>query len=113
MARFTRRARLLKPDEFKFVFENGRREQAPLFTVIAAGNSVGLPRLGLAIAKKNIAKANDRNRVKRHIRESFRDHQDRLPQVDIVILARPAAQKESAEGIRRQLERLWTRLVAR
>jgi ribonuclease P protein component len=113
MARFTRRARLLKPDEFKFVFENGRREQTPLFTAIAASNTVGQARLGLAIAKKNIAKANDRNRVKRHIRESFRYHQDDLPQVDIVILTRPAAQKETAAGLRLQLERLWTRLVAR
>lgn len=113
MARFPRRARLLKPDEFKFVFENGRREQTSLFTVIAAGNTAGWPRLGLAIAKKSIAHANDRNRVKRHIRESFRHHQDHLPQVDIVILARTAAQKETAAGLRQQLERLWTRLAAR
>ena len=113
MARFTRRARLLKPDEFKFVFENGRREQTSLFTAVAVGNSSGQARLGLAVAKKNIAQANDRNRVKRHIRESFRDHQNRLPQIDIVILTRSAAQRESAAGLRQQLERLWTRLAAR
>lgn len=113
MARFSRRARLLKPDEFKFVFENGRREQTSLFTAIAAGNSAGAPRLGLAIAKKNIAHANDRNRVKRHIRESFRHHQDRLPPVDIVILTRSAAQKESPAGLRQQLERIWIRLAVR
>lgn len=113
MARFTRRARLLKPDEFKFVFENGRREHTPLFTAVAANGSAGQARLGLAIAKKSIALASDRNRIKRQIRESFRQNQERLPQVDIVILAKTAAVNEPAAQIRQQLERLWTRLAAR
>lgn len=113
MARFTRSARLLKPDEFKFVFENGRREHTPHFTAVAASGSTGQPRLGLAIAKKSIALASDRNRIKRQIRESFRLHQDRLPPVDIVILAKTTVQTETAANIRQQLERLWTRLAAR
>lgn len=113
MARLTRRARLLKPDEFKFVFENGRREHTPYFTAVAANSAASHPRLGLAIAKKNLALAVERNRIKRQIRESFRQHQASLPPLDIVILAKSVIRNEPAAQIRQQLERLWTRLAAR
>ncbi|MGH8462135.1 MAG: ribonuclease P protein component [Stenotrophobium sp.] len=111
MARFPRRARLLKPDEFKVVFEQGNREQTPLFTLVVSNSQQSHARLGLAVAKKSIPLAVSRNRVKRHIRDSFRQNQHRLPPVDLVFLTRPAAAKATAASIRQQLQRLWTRLA--
>ncbi|MGH8115191.1 MAG: ribonuclease P protein component [Rhodanobacteraceae bacterium] len=110
-ARFPRRARLLRPDEFKTVFAGGKRESAPLFTVIVLRNELQHARLGLAVARKTIRHAVMRNRVKRHIRESFRQNQHRLPPVDLVFLPRTAAQDAAAATLRQQLQRLWTRIA--
>lgn len=111
MARFARRARLLKPDEFKAAFEKGRRYNEALLTAVVSPNTLGLPRMGLAIAKKTVPLATARNRIKRHIRESFRQSQQRLPMVDIVILSRPATLKASSQELRDTLNRLWTRIT--
>ncbi|MGH8456923.1 MAG: ribonuclease P protein component [Stenotrophobium sp.] len=111
LARFPRRARLLKPGEFEAVFAGGKRESVPLLTVIVLRNELRHARLGLAVARKNIPSAVLRNRVKRHIRESFRQNQQRLPSVDLVFLPRAAAQNAPAATIRQQLQRLWTRIA--
>lgn len=113
MARFPRRARLLKPDDFKATFESGKREQQPLFSAVVAKGHGEQARLGLAVARKAVADAHDRNRIKRHIRESFRLNQHRLPFVDLVILPRTAAAQASAEELRLQLDKLWTRVAER
>lgn len=112
MARFPRRARLLKPDEFKHTFQGGRRSSAGCLTAVHVGSPHSQARLGLAIAKKNVPHAVDRNRIKRAIRESFRHHRAQLPAMDIVILIRPGSQAISSAELREQLERLWTRIAA-
>lgn len=111
MARFPRRARLLKPDDFKCTFEGGRREQQPLFSAVVAKGQGEQARLGLAVARKAVADSHDRNRIKRHIRESFRLNQHRLPCVDMVILPRTAAASAPAAELRLQLEKLWIRVT--
>ena len=113
MARFPRRARLLNPDDFKATFEAGKREQQPLFTAVVAQGHGEQARLGLAVAKKAVADAHDRNRIKRHIRESFRLNQHRLPSVDLVILPRTVAAKATADELRLQLDKLWARVAER
>lgn len=111
MARFTRRARLLRPGDFKATFESGQREQLTLFSAVARGNDVQQPRLGLAVARKAVPHATVRNRIKRQIRESFRANQHRLPSLDLVILPRPSAGKAPNHELRLQLDKLWTRLT--
>lgn len=110
MARFVRRARLLKPDEFKAAFEKGRRYNEPWLTAVVSPNALGHARLGLAVAKKTLPLATARNRIKRQIRESFRLRQQQLPSADIVILSRPACLKGSPQELRDCLDRLWTRI---
>lgn len=111
MARFPRRARLLRPGDFKAAFESGKREQLPLFTAIIRGNELQLPRIGLAVARKAIPHATVRNRIKRNVRESFRLNQHRLPAVDMVILPRSAAGKAPPQELRLQLDKLWIRVT--
>lgn len=71
----------------------------------------GYSRLGLAIAKKSIRSAVGRNRIKRLIRESFREQS--LPSVDLVILANKAIDELSNQQLRIGLERCWQRLIVR
>lgn len=89
---FSRQARLLHSREFQHVFNNTECKSADaLLTVLAASNNCGHPRLGLAISKKKIKTAVARNRLKRIIRESFRQHKNELANVDIVVLGQSMA----------------------
>jgi len=110
--RFPRGARLLKPDEFEKTFEQGRRHPAKFLSAVVANSSAQAgARLGLTVSKKTAARACDRNRLKRHIRESFRRNLQRLPAVDVVISARPGSAKASAAELRANLDHLWTRIA--
>ena len=112
MARFPRSARLLNPEAFQAVFKQGRRIHLRGLTAVVAPNTLGHPRVGLAIAKKSVRLATGRNRIKRLIREDFRQHQDCLVAVDMVILARPDLATAEASAIRATLAQLWQRLAA-
>ncbi|MBL3526064.1 MAG: ribonuclease P protein component [gamma proteobacterium endosymbiont of Lamellibrachia anaximandri] len=85
---FPRRSRLLKPDEYRRVFSRAERSTDKLFLVLARENGLEYARLGLAISKKNTRRAVDRNRLKRLVRESFRQNQELLAGLDIVVLNR-------------------------
>lgn len=88
---FTRAQRLLKPEQFTRVFRTGRRRGDPCFTVIAASGPGPAARLGLAVSKKVSKSAVQRNRIKRLVRESFRQNGAHFGQLDIVVMARPGA----------------------
>ena len=45
----------------------------------------GGPRLGLLVTRKHAARANERNRIKRCIREAFRLEQEALGPVDLLV----------------------------
>ena len=80
--------RLLRPEEYDVVF-NSREYSVNngLLLVLAKKNNLGFNRLGLIVGKKSLRKAVDRNRIKRQLRESFRQL-DSLS-LDIVVLVRP------------------------
>jgi ribonuclease P protein component len=70
-------------------------------------NDVQQARLGLAISKRNLRRAVDRNLVKRLARESFRRYQSQLPAVDIVILSQPSLLGMPNSDISKQLDIIW------
>jgi len=105
--------RLKKPAEYKKVFANPVKSSDTYFTLLATKNDFDHPRLGLAIAKKNIRKAVHRNMIKRTVRENFRIKQQNLGGIDIVVLARKEAIDAPADLLRKSLEKHWLRLVSR
>ena len=110
---FPPQLRLKKPAEFKKVFANPVKSSDQYFTLLAIRNDLDHPRLGLAIAKKNIKKAVDRNVIKRTVRENFRIKQHDLGNIDIVVLARREAVDAPLDLLRKSLERHWLKLVSR
>ena len=108
---FARDKRLLKPGDFKRVFDQAVRSGDAFLTVFARPNSLGVARLGLAISKKQLKLAVDRNRIKRLVRESFRRHQTRLRGLDIVVMARAGIKTQSNQQILQSLERHWQRVT--
>jgi len=109
---FPPQRRLKKPAEYKKVFAKPVKSSDQYFTLLAIKNDLDHPRLGLAIAKKNIKKAVDRNVIKRTVRENFR-MQQHLGNMDIVVLARKEAVDAPLELLRRSLEKHWLKLVTR
>ena len=65
------------------------------------------------MAKKRIRRANRRNRLKRLVRECFRENQDRLAGLDLVVVALATVDREDGVVLRGSLERHWTMLAER
>jgi ribonuclease P protein component len=91
------------------VFEKAGRSRDKLFTVLCRPNDEDVARLGLAISKKHCRRATVRNRVKRAIRESFRQHQVLLAGLDIVVINNPAAAGADKPTLAESLDSHWQR----
>mgnify|MGYP000176838680 CR=1 FL=1 len=90
---FSKPLRILKPKDFQHVFSKADKFGNRNWTFIVRPNQQPYPRLGLAIAKKQLQRAVWRNRVKRLAREAFRLHKKELSGYDIVVLGRKGMQE--------------------
>ncbi len=107
---FRRELRLLTPEHYRHVFQQAQRAGSPHLTILARDNNLGHPRLGLAVPKKQIKTAVDRNRFKRVVRDDFRLRQDKLPSKDFVVIAKKSANELSNDELNKVLQKLWHRL---
>jgi ribonuclease P protein component len=103
---------LTQPAQFRQVFADARRLGDAGFTLLVRENEAGSARLGLAISRKCARRAVDRQRIKRLVRESFRQHRQGLAHVDIVVMCRPVVNEWDDDRIRTSLQRFWARLSA-
>lgn len=110
-ARFPRSVRLLTRADYGRVFAKPMRASDGCFTVLARPNGLPTARIGLAIAKKHAARAVARNRIKRIARETFREVQQDLAGLDLVILSRHGTQACSSSELRASLVKQWNYLV--
>ena len=118
---FPRHARLLLPAEYNRIFAAGKRFSGACVTLVAARLEAHepdcqakpslRPRLGLALAKKQIKRAHERNRVKRLLRECFRASAQRLAGIELIAMAKTSAQKTSNSALSLEIERLISRAV--
>jgi ribonuclease P protein component len=110
--RFARRARLRRRREFVNLFKSGKRAGDGRLDIWALPNDLGYSRLGLIVGRRH-GNAVRRNRIKRIIREAFRQARPQLPRgLDIACSPRVGAKIELPEtigsllGVTRRLERL-------
>lgn len=111
---FARHQRLIHASEFKRVFDHpcGRHGDSALL-VLGTKNNLDYARLGLAVSKKHLRRAVARNRFKRIVRESFRQHQQLLVGLDIVVIARNGAGSAQNSEIFEALTIHWRQLKER
>jgi ribonuclease P protein component len=115
--RFPRAARLTRPSDFKRVFDRPVVSADALFRVLGRAGAGRQPRLGLAVSRRVERAATGRNRIKRIVRESFRQYFaatgacDRP--VDVVVLPRQACSEAGNRQLSQSLERHWARIVTR
>jgi len=117
--RFGRADRLLRSDDFKRVLKSGERLGSPCFTIFIATRSLeaqvvkkpGL-KLGITVSRR-VGNAVTRNRIKRRVREWFRQARRSLPgEKDIVVIAHPAARELAGPAMVAMLDQLAHRLDA-
>lgn len=107
---FNKARRLLKKNAYDAVFKEAKKIVVAEFVFLYCPNQVGHARLGLAISKKAIAKAHDRNRIKRLLRETFRLRSG-LPHVDVIVLMRGRVLAMQNLAIMAKLDKAWNILV--
>lgn len=106
---FDKTRRLLKKVDYDHVFSQAEKIVTPEFIMLYRRNALGSARLGLALSKKMINKAVQRNRLKRVLRESFRKRE--LPAVDVIFLARNGVSKVESQIIVARLSTAWDKLI--
>ena len=111
--KFNRESRLLTPGQFQQVLSKPLRFGSSHITILITPNNLDNNRLGLAIAKKRVKLAVQRNRIKRQIRESFRLNQHNLPHIDMVVMVKSGTDKLENKEIIRQLEKIWRKMNQR
>lgn len=108
---FPKASRLLSEKEFTPVFgQPDFRVSSRFLLVLARASDLPQARLGIVVGKKNVARAVQRNRIKRMIRESFRRRKSDFGTIDLVVLARKGLDGFDNCDIQAQLHSLFDEL---
>ncbi len=91
------------------MFKHATRSRDRYFTVLFRPNRGDDARLGMAISKKHCRRATARNRLKRIVRESFRQHKAELDGLDVVVMNKPEAATAANRQLFDSLESHWLR----
>lgn len=113
---FPRNSRLLTVGDFRRVFEAPLKSSDAVITVLGRPRTdrTTISRLGLAIARKQLKRAVDRNRVKRISREVFRQlpGMQHPPALDYVVMVRTRVLQLSNNELANALQQHFKRLIS-
>lgn len=107
MAGLPPEARLRRAVDFAALRHARGRWQGRHFLLRWNGSPAGLARLGLAVSRKVSPRATVRNRIKRAVREAFRDARAELPPIDLLVIARGSAAATEAAALHADLRHGW------
>jgi ribonuclease P protein component len=105
-------ARLTKTANFQQVFKHAKKFRYQGMSMFVRKNELTWSRLGICIPKKQVPQANQRNRIRRVIREYFRIRKNELiTPIDMVFCAYRAVNELNNLEIRACLDFLWQKLI--
>ena len=114
---FERRFRLTSKAQYQRVFKSPQVSQDRCFRVLAKPNQLAYPRLGMAVSTRVSKSAVARNRLKRLVRESFRQHRAQLADegwgLDFIVLPSHGSAGITNADLRTSLNQHWHKLPAR
>ena len=83
-----KKERLLKQQQFKIVFRNGRRLRHKDRLLVFCENKLNINRIGFIVPKDALKLSTERNRIKRLLREAYRLNKAKLKTgFDIILCA--------------------------
>jgi ribonuclease P protein component len=107
-ASFPKQARLRKRPEFIHLSRSGKKRHTANFVVITRETDRAEARLGITVSSK-VGNAVVRNRVKRLLRECFRQwNRQIVPPRDILVIAKPGAANLSFLEVDSEIRRCVT-----
>jgi ribonuclease P protein component len=90
-ARFRPHEHVRSPADFRRAFDRRKSASDPVLVVHAVENGLPYARLGITVGRRKVRKATARNRLKRWVREAFRQNKVALPVgVDLIVAPRSA-----------------------
>ena len=96
--------RLPRPKDFQELIKGGTRIDSDCFVVLYAPNGLGRSRLGVTVGKR-VGRAVIRNRVKRLVREYFRQHKGLFSDsYDVNVIAKGGKSDLSSGRVRGALD---------
>ena len=98
--------RLRKRSEFLSLKDSAQKFASKGILVVWRANCLEYPRLGVTVSKK-IGCAVTRSRIKRFVREIFRNNYLLLPAVDLNVIARSEAATMDFHGLKQELLRAF------
>lgn len=112
MAGLPPHARLRRAADFAALRNARGRLQARHFLLRWIESPSATARLGLAVSRKVSKRAVQRNRIKRIVRESFRNQREGLPPFDVLVIARASAVAIDSPALHADLRYAWQKLKA-
>jgi len=106
--KFPKAVRLIKPSEFQRVKKEGKTTRAGAVKIASLTGNIR--RLGVVVSKR-VGKANQRNRLKRVVREFFRKNKSLFPRGDNVVIFSPGVADLENDHIRKMISKALAKIT--
>lgn len=111
--KFPRTNRLTSKHDFQSVFASANKVSHRALLALFHPNQKPHARLGIITPKQHLKLAVERNRMRRMIRESFRQHKEALKGLDIIVLIRSKCtplDEHAKHALREEINHLWQKI---
>ena len=104
--RFPKELKIRKTSDYEEIFGSSKRLRSKHFDILYVKNKLGYSRAGLVVGKKNVRSAVKRNRIKRVVREVFRNNKSLFNSFDVVFLAKKYCDTLNYSEVKQEFEEI-------
>ncbi|MEM7008960.1 MAG: ribonuclease P protein component [Thermodesulfobacteriota bacterium] len=104
--KFPKELKIRKTSDYEEIFGSSKRIRSRHFDILYVKNSLGYCRAGFVVGKKNVRSAVKRNRIKRVVREVFRNNKSLFDSYDVVFLAKKKSDTLNYSNVKKEFEEI-------